>query len=175
MIFLILVLVTLNIVLVYSIFRDMHKRKQLGNIIFKLKHGIKSYLLTIFLVLAGVIVVYFSVKRVNQYSMSEFYGIKEIVWVIANSVVYMIMYIKLYIRVFTSGEIRDKGITMTNLPISYADIRGINWLSENKVQINYDPDIVYLFNRQFKEKWVVQDNQIVELKQLLQKKYYDVY
>lgn len=173
MIFLVTVLIALSLVVVYSIFRDLFKRKQLGNIIMKVKYDIQSYLLILLMVISGIVVVYITISRVNLYILSDFYGIKEISLVIANSTVYMFIYMKLCIGIITSKEIREKGITLARCIINYSDIRGIHWLNEKKIQINYDPGYVSVFNRQFKEKWVVKDNQIAELKQIFQEKYYD--
>ena len=175
MIFLLVVQIVLGILLICSIFREQYKREQLGKIIMKLKHGIQIYLMLILLLVAGIILVYLTVKRVNLYRLSDYYGIKEIGWYITNCAVYLLMFLKLWIRALLSGEIRDEGIILTGWIINYSDIRGLLWLSEKKIRINYDPDVVYVFNRQFKETWIVQDDQIAELKQVLQEKYYDAF
>ena len=173
MIFLVTVLIALSLVIIYSIFRDLFKRKRLGPIIMKVKSDIQSYLMIVILMIAGIALICFTVFRVNQYIVSEYYGIKEISWLIANCTLYMLIYLKLCIRIITSREIRERGITLAGWIIEYSDIRGIHWLNENKLQINYDPDVVYLFSKQFKEKWVVPDNQVAELKQHLNKGYYE--
>ena len=63
--------------------------------------------------------------------------------------VYLLIGLKASISIIVSREIREKGITLAGCIINYSDIRGIHWLNEKKIQINYDPGVVYIFNRQY--------------------------
>jgi len=86
--------------------------------------------------------------------------------------VYLAIYISGLFKIMTSREIREKGITLAGWSINYSDIRGLHWLSENKLQINYDPNVIYVFYRQFKEKWIIRDDQLDELKAHLEEHYH---
>lgn len=161
--------------MIYSILKDLSKRKQLGNIIMKVKYSTQSYLLFLIIIAVGIFVIYSTAFRVNQYAMSDYYGIKEIGWLITNGIFYLSLYLKLCLRIVTSREVRENGITLDRGAINYSDIRGLHWISDKKLQINFDPNVVYIFNRQYKEKWVVRDDQVDELKKHFNNKYYEAF
>lgn len=173
MIFQLIILIACQIVILYSILRDMKKRKQLGNILMKLKLNIVSYIYIIAAVLAWIFISYLLINRFNGLDLSIASNLETFIMIIAMELVYLLVTIKGCIGLIVSREIREKGITLAGPIINYSDIRGLHWLNEEKLQINYDPNVVYLFNRQFKVKWVVKENQIAELKQIFQEKYYD--
>jgi len=151
----------------------MIKRKRLGKVIMKVKRSAIHYLWIIIIVLAWGFIVYRLINRFKGIDLSIPSNLYEFSLIIAMELVYLLVSIKGCISLIVSREFRERGITLAGPIINYSDIRGLHWLNENKIQINYDPNVVYIFNRQFKVKWVVKDSQITKLKQILQEKYYD--
>jgi len=173
MIFQLIIPIACSILILYSIFRDKYKRKHLGNIIMKVKLSAIYYLWIIVVILAWVFISYRLIIRFNGFDLSIASNLETFSLILAMELVYLLAGIKGCISIIVSREIREKGITLAGWIINYSDIRGIHWLNEKKIQLNYDPGVVYIFNRQFKVKWVINDNQIADLKQIFQEKYYD--
>ncbi|MCK5757980.1 MAG: hypothetical protein KAH14_02725 [Clostridiales bacterium] len=170
MIYAIILFVILTLLTVYSIVREELKRRQLGNTIMKVNLGIKNYLsIAIWLVLA-FIVVYFIINGFYEYNLNADNGILRFGWSLTiNSMIFLAI-INGLIRLAKSREIREKGVSFAGFIIYYSDLKSINWLDENKIEITYSNNVS---KRLFKEKWTVKDYQVTELKRILQEKYYD--
>lgn len=173
MIFGFIILIACNVLVVWSIFRDIIKRKHLGDILLKVRLGVLYYLWIIFFILSWIVIAFLLINRFKGLDLNIVFNLETLSLILAQEFVYLLVGAKFSLRIITAREIRETGITLGRWTINYCDIRKLEWLSENKLKITYDPGIAYLFYRQFKEKWSVKDDQIVELKKLLQEKYYD--
>jgi len=172
MIYAIVLFIVLGLLTVYSTVREEHKRKQLGNIIIKIKLGIVTYLsITIWLVIASA-VVYSIINGFHKYNLNDDYSMLKFGWVLTMNSMIFLGTINGLIRLVKSRELREKGISFAGWVINYSEIKGLNWLRENKIEIAYSNNFT---KRLLKEKWIVKDDQIAELKQVLQEKYYDAF
>lgn len=162
-----------NIAIIYSMYSYLRKRIALGDVLMKVKMRKIYFLLMILFSLFGIaLLVFITVRRLNYFSSSEWYPTMDSILFAASELVYIILILKGLIQAFAYRELRETGIVLSGIILEYSDIRGINWVKDNKIEINYKMRIL---NRVFKECWVIKDEQITELKQLLKDKYFDAY
>lgn len=170
MMFFIIVLTALVCLLIYSVVKYLRKRRQLGEVIFKANPGFAEWLVMgLSVIMAGAMIAYV-VIMVRKHAQSAWYDWVDTTYIIMSFSVYLVLLIRGCISAVTSFEIREKGITLNGWAAEYADVRGVDWLNEKKVQINFDPGHSLFLNRQFKVKKTFKDEHIDEVKRFLSEK-----
>lgn len=170
-----IIIIILYAFTIYMIFREIGKRKKLGNILMKVKLDIRSYLPTFIQFTIGLFGAYLFTKQIVEIKfISEISEYNKTLYEVVSflSVAYLITPILIVLRMIKSREIREKGITTLEGIINFHDIIKINWLSKNRIEFIF---VSGIYQKQRKKKWSLKSNQITELKKYLQEKYYDYY
>ncbi len=167
-----IIFIILNILTIFMIFWEISKRKKLGNVLMKVKLDIKRYLLVFLWFLIGLLGIYLIIRGIIEFNYSSGYDKEFYRLLLTMSITYILAPILHSLRIIKAREIREKGIILSRGIVNFYDISGLNWLCENKIEIIFVGSII---RKQHKEKWTLKDNQITDLKKLLQEKYYDAF
>lgn len=163
MIFLIIVLILLNIMLIFLIFKEVLRNKNRGEILMKLKFDFQRYLVLITWITIGFLYIYLISKDIEVWSGNNEVDMKFFILHLLNSICYVLLSVLIIIRVIIAGEIREKGISILGGFVDIYDIRGVTWISENKFEIKF---IGHIIHRIFKVKWKAKTNQIAEINRI---------
>lgn len=169
MIYIFIILIILSLLIIYTIFREIDKKRKLGKLLIKVKHNISSFILMVPLVLLESVSILFIIKNINDLTITSGYDVNIFILYLVYAFLVLVLFIFMLIRVMQSREVRENGMTFKGGSIDSHYIRDITWLSENTVEINYVGSFIH-FNA--KEKWKVNKGQKDELKKILQEEYY---
>lgn len=134
----------------------------------KIKFSLSRYLALIIWIIVGVLSICVIVKDLKELNMNNAINKDFFIVHLAMVINYMILSVWYVIKIINSGEIRENGISVLGGFVDVYDIRGVTWLSENKLQISF---IGHIIHRQTKVKWKVKKSQIEELNKIFEEVY----